>query len=42
VKCLACGSYQLRLVAQMDEEAGEISVVLVCNRCPQMEILPVK
>jgi hypothetical protein len=23
VKCLACGSYQLRLVAQMDEEAGE-------------------
>ena len=41
VKCLACGSYQLRLVAQMDEEAGEMSVVLVCNRCPQMEILPV-
>lgn len=42
VKCLACGSYQLRLVAQMDEEAGEMSVVLVCNRCPQREILPVR
>jgi hypothetical protein len=41
VKCLACGSYQLRLVAQMDEEAGEMAVVLVCNRCPQREILPV-
>jgi hypothetical protein len=42
VKCLACGSYQLRLVAQMDEEAGEICVVLVCNRCPQREILAVR
>jgi hypothetical protein len=42
VKCLACGSYQLRLVAQMDEEIGEMSVVLVCNRCPQREILPVR
>jgi hypothetical protein len=42
VKCLACGSYQLRLVAQMDEEAGEMAVVLVCNRCPQREILPVR
>lgn len=42
VKCLACGSYQLRLVAQMDAEAGEMTVVLVCNRCPQREILPVR
>ena len=42
VKCLACGSYHLRLVAQMDEEAGEMAVVLVCNRCPQREILPVR
>ena len=41
VKCLACGSHQLRLVAHMDEEAGEIAVVLVCNRCPQRETLPV-
>jgi hypothetical protein len=41
VKCLVCGSYQLRLVAQMDEEAGEMAVVLVCNHCPQREILPV-
>jgi hypothetical protein len=32
----------LRLVAQMDEEAGEMTVVLVCNRCPQREILPVR
>jgi hypothetical protein len=32
----------LRLVAQMDEEAGEMSVVLVCNRCLQREILRVR
>ena len=25
----------------MDEEAGEMAVVLVCNHCPQREILPV-
>jgi hypothetical protein len=42
VKCLACGSYHLRLVAQMDEQAGEMAVVLVCTRCPQREILPVR
>jgi hypothetical protein len=42
VKCLACGSYKLRLVAQMDEEAGQMSVVLVCNLCRQREILPVR
>ena len=42
VKCLACGSYQLRLVAQMDEEAGEMAVVLLCNKCRQREILPVR
>jgi len=42
VKCLACGSYQLRLATQHDEEAGEISVVLVCNHCPQREIIPLR
>jgi hypothetical protein len=41
VKCLACGSYQLRLVAQFDDEAGEMAVVLTCTRCPQRETLPV-
>jgi hypothetical protein len=25
----------------MDEEVGEMAVVLVCNHCPQREILPV-
>src|ERR1039458_2699505 len=42
VKCLAYGSYQLRLVAQRNEEAGEMSVVLVCDRCSQRKILPVR
>jgi hypothetical protein len=41
VRCLRCGSHQLRLVAQFDEVAGEMSVVLLCNRCPQQEIMPI-
>jgi len=31
----------MRLVAQMDEEADEMSLVLVCILCPQQEILPI-
>jgi len=42
VRCLACGSYQLRLVAQFDEGAGEMAVVLVCSKCPQRETLPAR
>jgi hypothetical protein len=42
VTCLKCGSYDLRLTAQMDEEAGAMAVVLVCNKCRQREILPVR
>jgi len=42
VTCLHCGSYDLRLAALMDEEAGEMAVVLVCNKCQQREILPVR
>jgi hypothetical protein len=42
VRCLACDSYQLRLVAQFDEATGEMEVVLVCTRCPQREKVPVK
>jgi hypothetical protein len=32
----------LRLVTQMDEESGEMAVLLVCNKCQQREILPVR
>ena len=42
VTCLHCGSYDLRLAAQMDEEAGEIALLLVCNKCRQREILTVR
>ena len=42
VRCLVCGSYQLRLVAQFDEAGGEMAVVLVCSKCPQRETLPVR
>lgn len=39
VTCLRCGSYQLRLVAQLDEESGEMSVVMVCKNCPNREVM---
>jgi len=42
VKCLNCGLYQLRLVAQMVEKAVEMALLLVCNKCRQRGILPVK
>ena len=42
VSCLHCGSYDLRLATQMDEEAGEMALVLVCNKCRQREILAVR
>ena len=42
VSCLKCGSYDLRLVTQMDEESCEMAVVLVCKNCRQREILPVR
>ena len=36
-KCLKCGSYQLRLATEFDEEAGEVRLVLVCVKCRQQE-----
>ena len=42
VKCLHCGSFDLRLVAQMAEESGEMALVLVCKQCRQQEIVPVR
>ena len=42
VTYLHCGSYDLRLVAQMDEEAGEMAMLLVCNKCRLREILAVR
>jgi hypothetical protein len=32
----------LRLVGQMDEESGEMALLLVCNKCRQREIMPVR
>ena len=37
VKCLKCGSYQLRLATEFDEDAGEVRLVLLCGRCKQQE-----
>ncbi len=36
-KCLKCGSYQLRLATEFDEDAGEVRLVLVCVKCRQQE-----
>ena len=36
-KCLKCGSHQLRLVTEFDEDAGEVRLVLVCVKCRQQE-----
>jgi hypothetical protein len=42
VKCLACGSYRLRLAAQFQEETGLTVAILICTRCRQTETLPLK
>ena len=42
VRCIACGSHRLRLVAQFDEQSGEMAVVLVCTSCQQRETLPLR
>jgi len=42
VSCLHCGSYQVRLARQWDEESGEMALMLVCKFCRRMEILPVR
>ena len=36
-KCLKCGSYQLRVAAEFDEEAGETRLILFCKKCRQQE-----
>ena len=42
VSCLKCGSYRLRLAWQFNEDAGEVSLVMVCTRCRQQETLPLR
>jgi transcription elongation factor Elf1 len=42
VTCLHCGSYELRLARQVDEEAGEVALMLICKKCGKLEILPVR
>ena len=36
-KCLKCGSYQLRVATEFDEDAGEVRLVLQCLKCKQQE-----
>ena len=40
VACVSCGSLRLRVIAQQDEESGELKVFLSCPRCQSREALP--
>jgi len=40
--CFRCQSYDVRFVAQFDEEAGELALWLACRCCGQRERLTVK
>jgi hypothetical protein len=42
ISCTVRATMTLRLVAQMDEESGETALLVVCNKCRQREILPVR
>jgi len=42
ISCTVRATMTLRLVTQMDEESGEMAVVLVCKKCRQREILRVR
>lgn len=39
--CLQCGSYRVCLQSQLDEDAGELALWLICGRCPSRERLRV-
>jgi Zn finger protein HypA/HybF involved in hydrogenase expression len=40
VRCLKCGSYRLRVIAERSEDSGEAGVFLYCPNCHQREQLP--
>ena len=42
VSCLHCASFDVRLLSQSDEDAGEVALVLVCRRCQARERLSVR
>ncbi len=39
VRCLRCGSYQLRMLAEYDEDEGALVTRLACSRCRNAEVL---
>jgi hypothetical protein len=42
VRCVRCGSLNLKVIGQFDEEAGELKLFLHCPRCNVREALPLK
>ena len=42
VRCLKCDSFKLRVVSSHDEDAGETKVFLLCSKCGEREVLPVR
>ena len=42
VQCLACGSYQIGLQTEFDEDTGESTIWLACIRCQHLEKIPAR
>jgi hypothetical protein len=40
VQCVACLSYQVKIIANTDDETGEITAALVCQKCHRAEKVP--
>lgn len=39
VTCLRCGTYDLKIITQYDDQSGEVQVYLTCPRCQLREEL---
>jgi hypothetical protein len=41
VRCLKCNSVKLRVIAESDDESGEMKIYLFCSHCREREALHV-
>jgi hypothetical protein len=42
VSCLKCGSFKLKVIGELDSDAGGLKVFLFCPSCREREQLPVR
>ena len=42
VSCLKCGSFKLKVIGELDSDAGELRLFLFCPKCRERELLPVR